>query len=172
MNKTFKGEYVSFIVRLAKRLAPVILLLLFALHKIYYGRSFSGALENYRTHFLIVLMICFLYGIYYHTDNIRTVVNELRFSENYIQIIGQDFTSKYEDKLDITTTMLEILEEELGKNKIRYCLEIYSDDKYYYLNKFNDWPYSTLAEIIDHYTLQTGKSVAGMEFYPQLKNSK
>ncbi len=172
MNKSFKGEYISFIVRLAKRLAPVILLLLFALFKIYYGRSFSGNLANYRNHFLILLIICFLIGIYYHTDKIRTVVNELRFSENNIHIIGQDFTSKYEDRLDINQTMLEIQEEELGKNKIRYCLEIYSDNKYYYLNKFDDWQYATLAEIIDEYKLKTGKTIAGMEFYSQLKNKK
>jgi hypothetical protein len=172
MNKSFKGEYISFIVRLAKRLTPVILLLLFALFKIYYGRSFSGDLAIYRTHFLILIIICFLIGIYYHTDKIRTVVNELRFSENNIQIIGQDFTSRYEDSLDINKTMLGIQEEELGKNKTRFCLEIYSDDKYYYLNKFNDWKYSTLAEIIDEYKLKTGKSVTGMEFYSQLKDNK
>lgn len=172
MNKSFKGEYISFLVRLAKRLAPAILLLIFALFKIYYGRLFSEDLANYRTHFLILLIICFLIGIYYHTDKIRTVVNEIKFSDNKIHIIGQDFTSKYEDSLEINKTMLEIQEEELGKNKTRFCLEIYSDDKYYYLNKFNDWQYSTLAEIVDEFKLKTGKTVTGMEFYSQLKNSK
>lgn len=172
MNKSFKGEYISFLVRLAKRLTPVVLLLLFALFKIYYGKAFSGDLAHYRIHFLILLAVCFLIGIYYHTDKIRTVVNEVRFSDNNIQIIGQDFTSKYEDRLDINKTMLEIQEEVLGKNKTRFCLEIYSDDKYYYLNKFNDWQYSTIAEIVDEYKLKTGKTVMGMEFYSKLKDSK
>ena len=169
MNKSFKGKYIPFLVRLAKRLAPVILLVIFALFKIYYGRSFSGNLANYRTHFLIFLIICFLIGIYYHTDKIRTIVNEIRFSGDNLQIIGQDFNSKYEDNLDINDIMLEIQEEELRKNKTRYCLEIYSDDKYYYLNKFNDWQYSTLAEIVDEYKIKTGKTVTGMEFYSRLK---
>lgn len=169
MNKSFKGKYIPFLVRLAKRLAPVILLVIFALFKIYYGRSLSGNLANYRTHFLIFLIICFLIGIYYHTDKIRTIVNEIKFSGDKLQIIGQDFNSKYEDNLDINNVMLEIQQEELRKNKTRYCLEIYSDDKYYYLNKFNDWQYSTLAEIVDEYKMKTGKTVTGMEFYSQLK---
>jgi TM2 domain-containing membrane protein YozV len=168
MNKSFKGEYISFLVRLAKRLAPVILLLIFALFKIYYGHSFAGNLANYRTHFLIFLILCFLIGIYYHTDKIRTVVNEIRFSDNKLQIIGRDFNSKFEDNLDINKVMIEIQEEALGKNKTRFCLEIYLDDKYYYLNKFNDWQYKTLAEIIDEYKLKTGKIASGMEFYSKL----
>lgn len=172
MTKSFKGEYIPFSVRLAKRLAPVILLLLFVLFKVYYGQTFSGHLAHYRTYFLIFLAVCFLIGIYFHTNKIRTVVNEIRFTDSNIHIIGQDFTSKYEDSLDITKTMLEIQEEQLSKNKTRYCLEIYCDNKYYYLNKFNDWQYSTLAEVIDEYKLITGKSVAGMMLYSQLKESK
>ena len=172
MNKSFKGEYIPFLRRLLKRVAPVILILIFALFKIYYGRSFSGDLANYKTHFLIFLIFCFLIGIYYHTDKIRTVVNEIIFSENKIKIVGQDFTSKYEDSLDLNKTILEIQKEELGKNKTRYCLEIYSEDKYYYLNKFNDWHYSTLAEIVDEFKMKTGKTVSGMEFYSQLKDNR
>lgn len=30
-------------------------------------------------------------------------------------------------------------EEALGRNKTRYCLEIYFDEKHYYLTKFNGW---------------------------------
>jgi hypothetical protein len=172
MSKSFKGKYIPFLERLAKRLAPVILLLLFVLFKIYYGRSFSGNLAHYRIYFLIFVIICLLIGIYYHTDKIRTVVNEIRFSDNKLHIIGQDFNSKYEDNLDINKVIIEIQEEELGKNKSRFCLEIYSDDKYYYLNKFNDWQYATLAEIVDEYKLITGQTVSGMEFYPQLSVQK
>lgn len=150
----------------------MVFLLLFVLFKIYYGPTFSGHLAQYRTYMLLFLAVCFLIGIYYHTDKIRTVVNEIRFSDHSIHIIGQDFTSRYEDSLDITKTILEIQEEELGRNKTRYCLEIYADEKYYYLNKFNDWEYATLAEIVDEYISKTGKSVAGMGLYSQLKSSK
>jgi len=169
MNKSFKGEFIPFYIRLAKRLAPVILLVIFLIFKIYYGRFFSQGLANYRTYFLLLVIVCFLIGVYYHTDKIRTVVNEIRFTDNKLQIIGQDFNSKYEDNLDINKTMIEIQLEEIGKNKTRYCLEIYCDEKYYYLNKFNDWKYITLAEIVDEYKLKTGKSVSGMDLYSQLK---
>jgi len=167
MNKSFKGEYISFYTRLLKRLTPVLFLILFALFKLYFGRS-AERLADYRIYFLVFLVVCVIIGIYYHVDKIRTVVNEIKISDDKLQIIGQDFNSKYEDTLDINTTMLEIQEEELGKNKTRYCLEIYSEDKYYYLNKFNDWNYKTLAEIVDEYKLRTGKNVSGMEFYSRL----
>ena len=169
MNKTFNGEYISFALRLAKRMIPVILIFIFALFKIYYGRSFSGDLAIYRTYFLIFMIICFLIGIYFHTDKIRTVVNEIKISDNHFIIIGQDYNSKFEDKLNLEKVMIEIQEEELGKNKTRYYLEIYSEDKYYYLNKFNDWKYSTLAEIVDEYKLKTGKVINGMDLYSNLK---
>ncbi len=170
MNKSFKGKYIPFLERLAKKLAPIFLVFLICLLKIFYGRAFSGSLSNYRIHFVIVLCIASLVGIYYTANKVRTVVNEIILSENSIRIIGQDFTSKYEDSLDINKVILEIQEEELGKNKTRFCLEIYADDKYYYLNKFNDWQYETLVAIVDEYQSQTGKMVMGMEFYELLKN--
>jgi hypothetical protein len=172
MDKTFKGEFIPFYIRLLKRLAPVFLLVLFCLFKLYYGRFSTGSFVQYRIYFLIFLTICFLIGIYYHTDKIRTVVNEVQLSDTKFYIIGQDFNSKYKDSLDISKTTLEIQSEELGKDKTRYCLEIYSEDKFYYLNKFNDWHYTTLVEIVDEYQLKTGKSVAGMHFYPELKESR
>ncbi len=172
MNQTFKGEYIPFYIRLIKRLAPVILVLVLAFFKIYYGRTFTGSLANYRIHFSILVIICFLYGIYFHTNRIRTVVNEIVFSNDTLQIIGHDFNSKLEDSLDLNKLIIEIQEEELGKNKVRYCLEIYFDDKYYYLNKFNDWKYTTLADIVDEYKTRTGKTVAGSQFYPELVKNK
>ena len=168
MNKSFKGEYIPFYIRLVKKLAPVILLMIFAFLKISYSQTFSGI----RTYFYVFGIICFIIGIYYHTDKIRTIINEIRFSDNKLQIIGQDFNSRYEDNLDLNKTMLEIQLEDFGKNKTRFCLEIYCDDKYYYLNKFNDWKYNTLVEIVDEYKLKTGNSVSGMDLYSQLSNSK
>jgi thiamine biosynthesis protein ThiC len=63
------------------------------------------------------MIICFIVAMYYHTNKIRTIVNEVRFDENKLQIIGQDFNSKYEDNLDLSKTMIEIQLEELGKTK-------------------------------------------------------
>ena len=168
MNKSFKGEYIPFYIRLLKRLAPVILLLLFTFMKISRNQAFA----EIQIYFYVAGVICFIIGIFYHTDKIRTIVNEIQITDNKLQIIGQDFNSRYEDTLDLNKTRLEIQLEELGKNKTRYCLEIYCDDKYYYLNKFNDWKYNTLGEIVDEYKLKTGNSVSGMDLYPQLSNSK
>ncbi len=168
MNKSFKGEYISFFMRLIKRLFPLILTVVFVFIKIYYGRLFSGNLAEYRIHASIILVIGFIYGVYYQMNRLRTVINEIIFSENNFQVIGEDFSSRFEDNLDLNKLIIEIQEEELGKNKVRYCLEIYYDDKYYYLNKFNDWKYSTLAEIVDEYQLRTGKTVHGNLYYSEL----
>lgn len=171
MNKSFKGEYVSFTVRLIKRMAPLVLLVLLVIFKLYYGRLSKTDFVNYRVYFLVLTAICFCIGIYYHTHRIRTVVNEIRFTDTQLEIIGQDFTSKYEDSLNLDKVILEIQEEELGRNKTRFCLEIYCDDKFYYLNKFNDWDYKTLTEIVDEFKLRTGKSVEGMLLYSRLKGN-
>lgn len=172
MNKSFTGENVSFFLRLSKKLVPLILILIFGFFRINFGRAFSGDFENYKIHFSILLIICFVIGVYYNVDKTRTVVNKIIFSENDIQIIGQDFTTKYNDILNINKTKIEIQEEQLGKNKTRLCLEIYSEDKYYYLNKINNWQYSTLAQIVDEYNLKTGKEVKQIELYQQLKETR
>jgi hypothetical protein len=44
------------------------------------------------------------------------------------------------------------------------------DDKYYYLNKFNDWNYETLPEIADTFKEITGKTVSGYQNYSELRN--
>lgn len=168
MNKTFIGKYIPFYKRLIKRLVPHFLLMLYAILKITNNKSFS----DIRIYFYIVIGLAFIYGIYYQTDKIRTIVNEIQISDTTLYIIGQDFNSKYEDHLDLTKTMLEIQLEELGKNKTRICLEIFSDEKYYYLNKFNDWKYETLIEIIDEFNLKTNNSATGMDLYSQLRDGK
>ena len=168
MNKTFKGKYIPFYTRLVKRLVPHFLLMLYAILKIARNKSFS----DIRIYFYIVIGLAFIYGIYYQTDKIRTIVNEIKITDTTLHIIGQDFNAKYEDHLDITKTMLEIQLEELGKNKTRLCLEIFSDEKYYYLNKFNDWKYETLIEIVDEFNLKTNNSATGMDLYSQLRDGK
>ena len=168
MNKSFKGNYIPFYTRLVKRLVPHFLLMLYVILKITYNKSFS----DIRIYFYIVIGLAFIYGIYYQTDKIRTIVNEIQITDTTLHIIGQDFNAKYEDHLDLTKTMLEIQLEELGKNKTRLCLEIFCDEKYYYLNKFNDWKYETLVEIVDEFNLKTNNSATGMDLYSQLRDSK
>ena len=118
------------------------------------------------------MIIAFFIGVYFHIDKIRTIVKEVRFIDDKFLIIGHDFNRHFEVNYDLNKMVIEIQSEELGKNKIQYCLELYYDDKFYYLNKFNDWKYSILIEIIDEYQSRTGKTVNGMEYYSELKASK
>lgn len=168
MNKTFKGDFVPFYLRLFKRLAPMFLVMFFLAFKVTYSHTFDG----FRNYFYVFMFVCLLIGIYFHTDKIRTIVNEVTFMDNKLEIVGQDFNSRYFDSLDLSKTLLEIQLEELGKNKTRICLELYSDDKYYYLNKFNDWDYTTLASVVDEFKLRTNKFVPGIELYSQLNNNQ
>ncbi|RZK06779.1 MAG: hypothetical protein EOO46_15055 [Flavobacterium sp.] len=96
MTTSFKGEYVSFWIRLTKKLAPIILLLLFVVFKIEYGRPI---LTNYKSYWYIFIIVCFLIGLFYHVRDIRTVVTEISFSGDKIRISGFDFNSKFEDAL-------------------------------------------------------------------------
>jgi hypothetical protein len=168
MNKTFKGDFVPFYLRLFKRLAPVILVFFFLGFKVTYSHTFDG----FRNYFYVFMLVCLLIGIYFHTDKIRTIVNEVTFVDRKLEIVGQDFNSRYFDSLDLSKILLEIQLEELGKNKTRICLELYSADKYYYLNKFNDWDYATLAGVVDEFKLRTDKFVPGIELYSQLNNNQ
>lgn len=172
MNKSFKGQNISFFIRLLKRLAPVFLILIIAYFKIFHSKTFSGDLAKYKIHFSILMIIAFFIGVYFHIDKIRTIVKEVRFIDDKFLIIGHDFNRHFEVNYDLNKMLIEIQSEELGKNKIQYCLELYYDDKFYYLNKFNDWKYSILVEIIDEYQSRTGKTVNGMEYYSELKASK
>lgn len=168
MTKSFTGNYVPFYQRLLKRLAPFFLIFILLYFQVTYGRLSKGELGNYRIYWLLFFAVCFAIGLYFQITRLRTIVNEIRFSENSLQIIGQDFSSKFEDILDLNELMIEIQEEDLGKKNVRYCLEIYSDDKYYYLNKFNDWNYRTLAQIVDEYKSRTGKNISGNDYYKEL----
>ena len=173
MYKSFSGNYIPFYTRLLKRLAPFILVFIIAYLQVTYGRLSRGEMANYRIYWLIFFAICFIIGLYYQITRLRTIVNEIRFNENNLQILGQDFSTKFEDKLILDKVMIEIQEEEQGKKNVRYCLEIYSEDKYYYLNKFNDWNYQTLAEIVDEFKTRTGKNISGNDLYQELiKNTK
>ena len=108
MNKSFKGKFIPFFERLARRLVPNFLLLFVVLFRVYSGRIFTGRFVEYRTHFVIFFIACFCYGVYYHINQIRTVVNEVRFSDSKIHVIGNDFNSRLEDTFDINKTIIEI----------------------------------------------------------------
>jgi len=170
MNKSFNGNYVPFYLRLFKRLTPLFLAFILLYFQVTYGKLSKGEWANYRIYWFIFFAVCFAIGLYYHINRLRTIVNEIHFSENNLHIIGHDFSSKFEDSLVLDRVMIEIQEEELGKNNVRYCLEIYSEDKYYYLNKFKDWDYQTLAQIVDEYKSRTGKNICGNEYYKELVN--
>ncbi len=168
MNKSFTGNNIPFHIRLLKRLVLFFLAFILLYIQVTYGRLSKGEWANYRIYWFIFFAICFAIGIYYQINRLRTIVNEIRFSENNLHIIGQDFNSKFEDSLVLNKVIISIQEEELGKNNVRYCLEINSEDKYYYLNKFNDWNYQTLAQIVDEYKTRTGNNISGNDYYKEL----
>lgn len=172
MTKSFSGKYTPFYLRLFKRLAPFFLFFILAYVQVTYGSLSKGGMADFRKYWLIFCAICFVIGLYHNINRLRTVINEIRFSENSLQLIGQDFNSKFEDRLVLAKVSIEIQQEESGKDKGRYCLEIYSEDKCYYLNKFNDWNYQTLAQIVDEFKARTGKNITGSEYYIELTKDK
>ncbi|MFM2214091.1 MAG: hypothetical protein RL427_1354 [Bacteroidota bacterium] len=58
MNKTFKGDFVPFYLRLFKRLAPIFLLMFFLYFKVTYSHTFEG-FRNYFYVFMPQLRIEF-----------------------------------------------------------------------------------------------------------------
>jgi hypothetical protein len=165
MTISFKGQQVSFWIRLIKKLGPIVLVLGFLFFKVKYGKTFSGDLGEYKIYFYIFGIICFLIGIYYHIRDIRTVVTEVRFIDDKFQVLGLDFNSKFEDTLKIDQTSLEIKEKEKSK---QLYIEIFSNDKYYYINNYSDWKKVTLVELINEYRNRSERTIYGIELFPEL----
>jgi hypothetical protein len=165
MTISFNGEYVSFWTRLIKKLSPIVLILAVLFLKIKYGRTFSGNYAAYKIYFYIFGVVCFLIGLYYHIRDIRTVVTEVRIFDDKFQVLGFDFNSKFDDTLNINEILFELKEKE--KTKQPY-IEIYSNDKYYYINSYSDWKKETLAKLICEYKTRSGKTIFGIEAFPEL----
>ncbi len=170
MNTSYKGNITTFGFRFYRS----ILLLPLSFAAIYYFLNYRFANydipENYKIMLYILVLGLACYGIYYKSQRTRTVINELVFTENMLLLKGFDYNKKFEDKFSLDQILIELQQENLGKEKYRYCLELYSNDKYYYINKFNDWNYNTLKSVIDQYHLQTGRQISGMQFYTDLTN--
>jgi hypothetical protein len=160
MTISFKGEQVSFWIRLIKKLGSIVLILAFLFFKVKYGKTFS---EDYKTYFYIFGIVCFIIGLYYHIRDIRTVVTEVRFFDEKLQVIGLDFNSKFNDTLNINETSLEIKQKEKSE---KLYIEIFSNDKYYYINSYSDWNTETLKNIIREYRKRTQRTVYGINLIP------
>ena len=167
MTTTFKGEYVSFWIRLAKKYIPLILLMVFISFKIEYGKPMF---TNYKIYWYSFIAICFIIGIYYNIRDIRTVVTEVTFVDDRILISGNDFNKKFKDNLKVDETLIEIKQKE--NNKFKIYLEIYSNDKYYYINSYSNWSNQTLVNLINEYKSKTAAKITGMEFFSRLIESK
>ena len=163
MKTTFKGEYVSFWIRLIKKLAPIVLLLLLVFLKVEYGKRLSN-ISEYRMHIYIFMIVCFVFGLFYHIRDIRTVVTEVSFLNEKLQIRGYDFNSTFEDTLDIDKVFLDVKE----KNKSHLYIEIFSGDKYYYLNNYSDWQRQTLIAFLNEYKLKSKKIITGLDSFPEI----
>lgn len=165
MTISFKGQQVSFWIRLIKKLGPILLVLIFLFFRVKYGKAFSGDLAVFKTYFYFFGIICFLIGLYYHIRDIRTVVTEIRFFDDKFQVLGLDFNSKFEDTLEIDQTALEIKEKVKSK---KLYIEVFSNDKYYYINSYSDWEKDTLIELINEYRRRSERTIYGIEFFPEL----
>ncbi|WP_218833181.1 hypothetical protein [Flavobacterium agri] len=132
-----------------------------AVLNVFYGRR-SGIFADYKIEFSVVMAIAATIGFFYHMNRIRTVVTEVQISDSKFKIFGYDFNSKFEDDLDLSKTFIEVVEEYVGKNNSVYCLEIMCEDKFYYINKSSDWNYQVLIDLINEYSLKTGKVIPSL----------
>lgn len=164
MTKSFKGKYVSFWERLFKKLAPIILMLLVLAFQIEYRRKPMFA--DYKLYWYVFIIACFLIGLFYHIRDIRTVVTEVSFTDDNLQVSGLDFNSKFQDILNVNDTLLEIKQKENKESRI--YIEIYSNDKYYYVNSYSDWQNETMVDLINEFNSRTTGRVTGMELFPLL----
>jgi hypothetical protein len=165
MTISFKGEQVSFWIRLIKKLGPIVLVLGILFFRVKYGKTFS---EDSKIYFYIFGVICFFIGLYYHIRDIRTVVTEVKFIDDKFQVLGLDFNSKFNDSLKINDTTLEIKQKEKSE---KLYIEIYSNDKYYYINSYSDWNKETLIDIIKEYRKRTDRTVYGIDLIPEIINT-
>lgn len=162
---TFKGEKVSFWVRLIKKMGPILLVFIVLYLRVKYGKTFA---EEYKIYFYIFGILCLIIGFYYHIRDIRTVVTEIRFDNEKIQIIGLDFNSNFNDMLNINNTRIEVKQKEKTE---KLYLEIFSDNKYYYINNYSDWKRETVVDIVKEYRKRTVLTVYGIDLIPEISNS-
>ena len=162
MTLSFTGAPISFWERLIKKLGPIVLILAALFIKVKFGKTFS---EDHKIYFYAFGIVCFFIGLFYHIRDIRTVVTEVKFFDDKLQVRGLDFNSKFDDTLNINDTTLEIKQKEKSE---KIYLEVYSNDKYYYINSYSDWDKTTLVEILNEYRKRTNRTIYGIELLPEV----
>lgn len=95
-------------------------------------------------------------------------MTKVTFFDDKIEISGLDFNSSFRDILSIDETLLEIKQKE---NNERLYIEIYSNDKYYYINSYSDWNKQTMVRLIDEYKSRTDKMVFGGDYLLKLSQT-
>lgn len=163
---TFKGEQISFWTRFLKKFTPIVLLLAFLSFRIYSNDRYS---ENHKFYFYIFIGLCFLVGLYYHVRDIRTVVTEVRIFEDKFQVLGLDFNKKFNDVLLTKETSIELKQKEKSD---KIYLEIYSNDKYYYINNYSDWDKETLVALLREFKNRTNRTIFGIALLPEVDQNQ
>lgn len=159
---TFIGKQISFWSRFLKKITPIVLLLAFLTFRIYSNERYS---ENNKFYCYIFIAVCFLVGLYYHVRDIRTVVTEVRIFDDKFQVLGQDFNKKFKDVLLIKETSIELKQKEKSD---KIYLEIYSNDKYYYINNYSDWDKETLVALLREFKNRTNRTIFGIALLPEV----
>jgi hypothetical protein len=147
-----------------RRLIPMCLIVVVVYLRITYGRAFWHE-NNFRMYFLIFMGVCFIVGVVFNINQVRTWVNEVQFADDKVIIVAYDFNTRLEEKFDVSKTAMEL---KLDPTKKRYYLEISSNERYYYINKSFNWKNSTLIDIIDDYRSRSNRTIFGIEMYPEL----
>ncbi|AWA30367.1 hypothetical protein HYN48_09850 [Flavobacterium magnum] len=159
MAVIFKGEYVSFQIRLIKKVASILPILIIVFLKINYDDS-NMIFAGYQNYLNLFLVACFFFGMYYHVRDIRTVVTEVTFSEDKLQVSGYDLNRKFEDTLAVNHTFIEIK----SRSKSHLYIEIFADGKYFYINNYSRWENTVMSELLQEYRRRCDNKITGHSF--------
>ncbi|WP_281322239.1 hypothetical protein [Flavobacterium aestivum] len=141
-EKVFKTDFIKFTDRIKNDMFFCILIILGII--IYW---FCASEEDYGE--LIGLVFFIIAALLYTIENYINSINfisEIRIDKEKITLIGYEFNSKWEEKIDIKRTEIKI-KSKGGKSNIQYLLRLSCDKEVYDINKLFNWDYFTIVEI-------------------------
>jgi hypothetical protein len=81
----------------------------------------------------------------------RTLVNEVRITEDKIIVTGHNFNARWDREIDIKASDIKIKSQGRGRGNVEYYLRIVSPDKIVDINKSFNWDYSSLLTIFHEF---------------------
>jgi hypothetical protein len=156
----FTTKYLSYGKRFRKEFVRIFLIVTAIILFVYF--------QQWQKEFVTILLIVLGFGLTYGIISIylaKTFINEVRFLENKLIVVGHDFDSRWEREFDITDSTIQIKSKGRGRGKVDYFLRIISNNKVADINRSFNWDYPTLLLLFHEFKKIKGEKIIFDEKY-------